>query len=86
MPESIQKYRDASAGQGAKQVGLHLGQSFLFQSDQQGRGFEAEIVNLPQDLGTWQPLQDLDPSSPTFGLSYFLPGYDIPGDPTKIVR
>lgn len=87
MPEAIDKFRTAHADNASKQVGLHIGQGFLpFATDQAGRGAVTEIMLLPHDLSSWQPLQDLDPDSPTFGQSYFLPDFDTPGDPTKIIR
>lgn len=86
MAESLAAARKARAESAARQVGLRVGQSNLTIGNRQRMLEQGGIVELPAATEDWKPLQVLDPASPDFMKFYFLPGYDSPGDPNKVIR
>ena len=87
MPQGIELLRNAAAKNSGNAFGLKFGQPTKTVGDQKiGPGEHADVFALPVDASNWQPLQDLDPASATFGRFYGMIDYDFWGDPTKIWR
>lgn len=86
MATDVALARKARAENAARQVGMRVGQSYLTIGNRQRLLEQGGIVDLPSDLKDWKPLQVLDITSPDLGKFYFLPGYDTPGDPNKVIR
>jgi hypothetical protein len=85
VAEAIHSLRQANARQAARAIGqdpVHPTTTLGVQR----QGYDASILALPADPEPSPILQDLDPTSPTFGLFYFMVSYDKPGDPTKPIR
>jgi len=83
--EAIGIPRTAQQILAARSVGLAANQPTQTLANQRSRGNASDVYAMPLDGSEWLPLQVTDPSSPDFGKTYFLPGYDVPGDPTKVV-
>lgn len=88
MPEGIEVIRKGHARLVGRALGLRPEQPNVTVGQQRvtGGGRQTDVFAMPHNGGSWQALQVTDPLSANFGLFYFLPDYDIPGDPTKIVR
>jgi hypothetical protein len=86
VAEALAAARKARAASAAKQAGLRIGQASITIGNRQHLLEQSGIVSLPSDVSDWMPIQVLDTTSPNCGAFYFLPGYDSPGDPNKIVR
>lgn len=86
MAADIEAYRRAAAENAARALGQDVRQNRTTTLGVRVQGHEGEIGALPEHSDGCEPVQDLDPDSPTFGLFWFLPGYDTPGDPNHPVR
>lgn len=87
MAEQVKVLREGHAINVSTAFGFKTKQPTSTVSDQRIQSAEHQAVfALPVDSSKSAPLQDFDPNSPTFLLTFFLPGYDIPGDPTKPIR
>ncbi len=86
MAEVIKAVREAAKIAGAT-FGLKIGQSTATAGDQRvNPQTHPDVFALPVDDTLYMPLQDLDPDSDTFGMTFFLVDYDYDGDATKVVR
>jgi hypothetical protein len=86
MADAVNILREAIARLVAKEVGLRPEQPTVTASNQRSSRSHSQILAQPVDVTAWKPLQVTDTDSVNFGRFYFLPGYDVPGDPTKIIR
>ena len=86
MADMASIMRDAVARAAAQKLGLKTNQPTLTSSNQHTPRALAQIAGMPVDINDWKPLQVLDTSSSNFGRFFFLPNYDVPGDPSKIIR
>ncbi len=84
MPEMIELFRKAAAQNTARKVGLRAGRPNDTVLRQKAAFNESDILALPQDFSNYQPLQDLDPESDTFGAFYFMVNYDPIGGSNPI--
>lgn len=86
MPEIITVLRKAAANNAAAAIGAKTGQPTSTAGDQllDSKAYP-DVWRLPIDDTVYQPLQDLDPDSPTFLMDRFVEGLDWPDDPTKYI-
>lgn len=85
MADAVRLNRDAMQILASRGVGLRSDQPTSMLANQRTRGNQSDVYAMPVDGTNWHPLQDLDVESDTFGAFFFLPGYDTPGDTTKVV-
>jgi hypothetical protein len=86
MAEALAAARKARAEMTARQTGIRLGQPHYTIGNHMVGTEQGGISELPTDLSKFKPLQVLDTTSVNLGKFYFLPGYDSPGDPNKVIR
>jgi len=84
--DGIRLVREAHQALAAKGVGLVSNQPTGTLANQRSRGQQSDVYAMPVEGDNWQPLQVIDPDSADFGLFFFLPDFDVPGDTTKVVR
>lgn len=87
MADGIRLMRAAVAQHAGSALGLRVDQPTGTVANQRTRGASnSDVYALPVDATSWEPLQVMDTASPNFSKFYFLPGYDVPGDTTKVIR
>ena len=86
MPEGIELLRQAAAKNAGNKYGLKLQPKTSAGDQKIGPGEYSDVWAMPVDTSKQLPLQELDPSSSNFGLTFFLTDYDWPDDPRKVVR
>lgn len=86
MADGIGLLRATVARHVAQKVGLRPEQPTASVANQKTIRNQSDVYVMPVDGQEWFPLQVLDTNSDDFGLFYFYPGYDVPGDPTKVIR
>ncbi len=77
--QSLEAQRKAAYDLALRKLGLKDSAPQSVSAQRKGLTMSGEIINLP-DLRMPSP-QNLDPSSPDFGKTYYVAGYDEIGDP-----
>lgn len=85
MADAARLNRQAVQILSVRGIGLPANQPTATQANQRTRGSQSDIYALPLDASNWQPLQDTNPASATFGQFYFLPDFSTPGGPDIVM-
>ena len=75
---AISNLRNSIKALAQASLGLHKSTPRYYAGQASSQIFSNQVLNYPA-LGNITPIQDLNPTSPTFGKLYFMAGYSVVG-------